>query len=321
MKQITVAGCGIAGLTSAITLQENGWRVRIIARESYENTLSEKVGAIWFPFAIEPLEDAARWGSLSYQRYVREQFPGNGVSFIPFTIIYNASADTSWVQKLPKEAIRAARIEELPGGAEKAYVATVPLAEPPLYLPHLFDRFIANGGQFQQKEITTLHQLSELDTLVVNCTGLGAKIICKDDDLVPMRGQILRVKPLDVQSFVNSTENGALSYMIRRSTDCIIGGTDYINDWNINVEKSDTELILSRFHKTGLSQETPEIIEEIVGLRPKRTKVRFTFDSHYSNIFHNYGHGGSGFTVAWGCAIELAEIITKNNARDAFFYH
>lgn len=314
MKQITVAGCGIVGLTSAIALQENGWKVRIIARERFDHTLSEKVGAIWFPFAIEPVEEATRWGSLSYQRYIQEQFPGNGVSFIPFTIVYGTSDDTSWAQKLPKEAIRAARMEELPRGAEKAYVAIVPLAEPPLYLPHLFDRFIANGGQFEQKEITTLQQLSELDTLVVNCTGLGAKIICMDDELVPMRGQILRVKTLDIQSFVNSTENGALSYIIRRNTDCIIGGTDYLNDWNMNVEKSDTELILSRFQKAELSQKNPEIIEEIVGLRPKRTKVRFSFDPHYSNVFHNYGHGGSGFTVAWGCALELAEIITEHSS-------
>ncbi|WP_262486230.1 FAD-dependent oxidoreductase [Gillisia marina] len=103
-------------------------------------------------------------------------------------------------------------------------------------------------------------------------------------------------------------KKGALSYLINRSDDCIIGGTDYENDWNTNVELSDTKLIFKRLLMGGLSQEAPEIFEEIVGLRPKRSCVRFDFDENFSNVFHNYGHGGAGFTVAWGCAIELAEI-------------
>lgn len=310
---MTVVGCGIIGLTSAIALQEKGWNVRLLAKERFENTLSEKVGAIWFPFAIQPVEEATRWGSKAYQRYVQEQLPDNGVSFIPFTIVYNAASDTSWTQKLPKGTVREARYEELPLGAETAYIATVPLTEPQLYLPYLFERFVANGGIFEEIEIHTLKQLSELDSLVINCTGLGAKHICMDDELIPMRGQILRTEWLDVQSCVNSTQNGALSYIIRRSTDCIIGGTDYLNDWNMNIESNDSHLILSRFHATGLSRKTPEILEEIVGLRPKRSQVRFTFDSQYPHVFHNYGHGGSGFTVAWGCALELAEIISKSS--------
>jgi len=50
-------------------------------------------------------------------------------------------------------------------------------------------------------------------------------------------------------------------------------------------------------------------LEVLVGLRPKRSSVRFEFDQMFSNIFHNYGHGGAGFTVAWGCAMEVAEIL------------
>ncbi|ASW74350.1 amino acid oxidase [Chryseobacterium piperi] len=309
MKQVTVVGCGIIGLTSAIALQERGWKVRLLAKERFEDTLSQKVGAIWFPFAINPIEDANRWGSRSYQRYLQEQLPDNGVSFIPFTVVYNTSSDTSWTQKLPEGSVRDAVEKELPLGAETAYVATVPLAEPWLYLPNLFERFLANGGMFEKLEIDTLKQLSELDAYVVNCTGLGAKSICQDEELLPMRGQILRTEQFDVHSCVNSTRNNALSYVIRRSTDCIIGGTDYLNDWNMETDDHDTNLILTRFHEAGISMENPVILEKVVGLRPKRHEVRFTFDPQYPNVFHNYGHGGSGFTVAWGCALELAELI------------
>lgn len=125
-----------------------------------------------------------------------------------------------------------------------------------------------------------------------------------------MRGQILRCKKMDIPSFADATKQGALSYVINRTEDCIIGGTDYVNDYNLSVEESDTEIIVNRLLANGFSQRKPEIIEEVVGLRPKRASVRFEFDPQHPNIFHNYGHGGAGFTVAWGCAIELAKEIT-----------
>jgi D-amino-acid oxidase len=126
-----------------------------------------------------------------------------------------------------------------------------------------------------------------------------------------MRGQILRTEKLDIQSCVNSTQPGALSYIIQRSTDCIIGGTDYLNDWNQSVELSDTELITNRFMAMGFSDAFPSVLEEVVGLRPRRKEVRFEFDREFTNVFHNYGHGGAGFTVAWGCALELAQEFGK----------
>ena len=56
-----------------------------------------------------------------------------------------------------------------------------------------------------------------------------------------------------------------------------------------------------------------------VGLRPGRSRVRLEHetitegDSHgrTMEVVHNYGHGGSGLTIAWGCAIEVAELITN----------
>lgn len=310
MKSVTVVGSGITGLTSAIRLQEKNFRVRIIAREGYDKTLSSKVGAIWFPFEVRPAKKANRWAAMAYTRYEQEQQPDNGISFIPFLTAYNAGSNTAWTQLLPEGKVRKATASELPGGMDMAYISIVPLAEPPKYLPHLFERFLKNGGEFEERTVSSLHEMASLNTLVVNCTGLGAKALCNDKDLHPMRGQILRSRKMNLPSCANSTNKGALSYVITRSEDCIIGGTDYEHDWNTNIEKSDTRLILERFEKLGLTHQQPEILEAIVGLRPRRSAVRFEFDKKYPNIFHNYGHGGAGFTVAWGCAEELTEIFT-----------
>lgn len=308
MKSVSVIGCGIIGLTTAIKLQENGFNVTIIAKEHFSKTLSSKVGAIWFPFEIHPKEKANYWSTLAYKEYQTDVIKGNGVAFIPFITAYDEESNTDWTKQLPAGAVRKALPEELPKGIETAYISTVPLAEPLLYLPYLFTRFLDNGGVFKEQKIASLQEASTLNTLIVNCTGLGAKELCDDDDLQPMRGQILRCKKMDIPSCADATKKGALSYVINRSEDCVIGGTDYENDWNTNVETSDADLIVKRLLQVGLSRKAPEILEEIVGLRPKRSAVRFEFDENLSNIFHNYGHGGAGFTVAWGCAIELAEI-------------
>lgn len=309
MISATVIGCGVIGLTTAIKLQENGLKVAIIARESFEKTLSSKVGAIWFPFEIQPKEKAYHWATLAYKEYQKDIKEGNGVEFISFITAYNDDSNTDWIQHLPKGTVREALPNELPLGIEKGLISIVPLAEPQLYLPYLFSRFKDHGGIFKKGAVTSLEKASALDTLVVNCTGLGAKRLCDDEDLIPMRGQILRCHKMNIPSYADSTQKGALSYIINRSEDCVIGGTDYDNDWNTNVEPNDTRLIIDRLLDGGLPQNAPDIIKEIVGLRPKRSTVRFEFDRNFPNIFHNYGHGGAGFTVAWGCAIEVVERI------------
>ncbi|MFM7282729.1 MAG: FAD-dependent oxidoreductase [Planctomycetia bacterium] len=45
-----------------------------------------------------------------------------------------------------------------------------------------------------------------------------------------------------------------------------------------------------------------------VGLRPARSAVRLEPESSPAGrIVHNYGHGGAGVTLSWGCAQEVAQ--------------
>lgn len=310
MQTITVVGSGIIGLTTAIALQEFGFQVNLVAKDLWDSTLSAKVGAVWFPYAIEPVEKSSVWAATAYHRYKAEEGIADGVSFIPFLNAYTQEENEKWVVQLPPGTVRKATLKELPIGIEKAFIAEVPLAEPPLYLPYLFEKFLSQGGSFEQKTITDLAKLAALGAWVINCTGLGAKTICQDEDLHPMRGQILRAEKMEVSSFAEPTKKGALTYVINRSQDSVIGGTDYENDWNESQDPKDTEKILNRLRGFGVKT-NPKLLEIIVGLRPKRSAVRFEFDPEFPNVFHNYGHGGAGFTVAWGCALELASLFKE----------
>jgi len=65
-------------------------------------------------------------------------------------------------------------------------------------------------------------------------------------------------------------------------------------------------------------------VREWVGLRPGRKSVRLEKEtiplaSGRLRVVHNYGHGGAGLTLAWGCAghaVRLAsEMLEEGSAR------
>jgi D-amino-acid oxidase len=57
-----------------------------------------------------------------------------------------------------------------------------------------------------------------------------------------------------------------------------------------------------------------------VGLRPfRKGNVRLELEPG-TRIIHNYGHGGSGVTFSWGCALEaaeMAELVVLDDAEES----
>lgn len=74
--------------------------------------------------------------------------------------------------------------------------------EPTFFLPYMYKRVLKAGGKIQRKRIESFDELHTFD-LVINCAGLGAKVLVKDDvDLKPIRGQVIRVKASWVKEVV-----------------------------------------------------------------------------------------------------------------------
>jgi D-amino-acid oxidase len=53
------------------------------------------------------------------------------------------------------------------------------------------------------------------------------------------------------------------------------------------------------------------VLSHRVGLRPVRPSVRLEAESFADGqtIVHNYGHGGAGVTLSWGCAQDAANLV------------
>jgi len=53
-----------------------------------------------------------------------------------------------------------------------------------------------------------------------------------------------------------------------------------------------------------------------VGLRPYRPSVRLEAEALPGGgvLWHNYGHGGAGVTLSWGCAREITSAVLAGAA-------
>lgn len=312
MRRVIVVGAGVSGLTTAVILQEAGYAVTIYTRDLPQATTSAVAAAIWFPYAVEPIQAANRWSADSYRVFEQlAQTPATGVSMTDFLVLTRPGLDNSWREELPAGAVRLAKPEELPPGYEMGYLAQVPLTETPIYLPYLQSRFMKAGGLFQQETIHHLSDLTREADLIVNCAGLGARELCQDESVYPIRGQVVKVENVPgTRSMVDSMDKGKLAYVIQRGGDTILGGTDYEHDYNCTPSSEDTEVILRRCAQLQPSLAQPKVVHAVAGLRPKRPAIRCEQEPGQP-IFHNYGHGGAGFTVSWGCAAEIIGAIRQ----------
>lgn len=80
-----------------------------------------------------------------------------------------------------------------PGDWKYGSYFTTLLTECALYLPWASKKFTNAGGTFKQYKVDSLSSLSPEYKVIVNCCGLGAKFLCDDNKMVPIRGQVIKV--------------------------------------------------------------------------------------------------------------------------------
>ena len=136
-----------------------------------------------------------------------------------------------------------------------------------------------------------------------HCSGIGAKTLVADVDLEPHRGQVAIVPKIGNLNCAIVCDDAPLMYAIPRTNDCVFGGTNEISD-NLDVDPTSTSRIVAECSRV-LKIENPRVLTERVGLRPfRKSGVRLECGKLRDGrtAIHNYGHGGSGFTLSWGCA-------------------
>jgi len=338
MDRVAIIGAGVSGLTCGVVFAERGYQTAILAKETGRQTTSGAAAAIWFPYDAEPAERVIPWALETYKTLVElsnnsrtgvsiielHQFSRTGEIQIPdwaipleaFVIPSGAENGAAageaatWTGRPEAERTGSERIKsrEFTSG----YAIKVPLTDTTIYLDYLSARFLKAGGAINTN--VCFEKLEDVDRkfdLVIHCAGIGARDLVQDRDLEPHRGQVAIVPRIENLSCATVCDDTPLMYAIPRTNDCVFGGTNDLST-DLTSDPATTDRIVAECCRV-LNIEKPTVLTERVGLRPfRKSGVRLERDqfSDGRTVIHNYGHGGAGFTLSWGCARDVLNLAT-----------
>ena len=299
MTRAIVVGAGVVGLSCAVRLLESGHRVDVLARDLPLETTSAVAAAIWYPYRALPQDRVTAWSGATYAEFVGlagEQ--GTGVRMLTGTEVFRERQPDPWwrsaVPSLDRETA-------LPPGYRDGWTFVTPVVEMPVYLRWLLGRVEELGGTVTRMNLSALPDGE--DELVVNCAGLGARLLGTDRSVVPVRGQVLYVEQVGLDRWW--LDSAGPTYVVPRSRDIVVGGTDDEGDWSRTPSPETASAILARASALVPELEGARVLRHKVGLRPVRPAVRV---DRTGNVVHCYGHGGAGVTLSWGTADEVAAL-------------
>jgi D-amino-acid oxidase len=156
-----------------------------------------------------------------------------------------------------------------------------------------------------------------------------------------IRGQIVRLRPNDfpgieldgnrISVLIDADEADEMAYIVPRFDDIVLGGT-YTKVLHGEEELSKVPdrgtrdailsrcaALLDRFGQTAWAHDhlryDTSALEDACGLRPWRKRIRVERESLPDGrpLIHNYGHGGAGVTLSWGCAAEVLHLLGESS--------
>jgi D-amino-acid oxidase len=336
--RVAIVGAGVSGLTCGVVFAERGHRTAIFAKEIGQQTTSGAAAALWFPYDVEPAGKVIPWALETYQELIDlARNPDSGASMIELRQFSRAEEIQipDWAIPLGAQAVIPSEVENGAAGeaatwtgrpeAERTgseriksrefasgFAITVPLMDTTIYLHYLADRFLkADGRIIENMWFEKLEDVDPKFDLVINCAGIGARELVGDTDLQPHRGQVAIVPRIKDLPNAIVCDDAPLMYAIPRRNDCVFGGTNELSE-DLAVDSATTARIVAECSR-ALKIEKPNVLAERVGLRPfRRSGVRLRRDQLRDGrtVIHDYGHGGAGFTLSWGCAAEVLQLGT-----------
>lgn len=309
-ERVTVVGAGVIGLSTAIAAQRAGLRVEIISSEEPEETTSYVAAASFKPFDVVDDDLTRNLAAKSWEEFAEIEadpdWTGCGVR-----THRHWEASTGPIERWYSEIVgRGEHHEgEVPGGFRFGWTYRTFMIEMPTYLPHLFTRFTNQGGKFVKRALRSLEEIDPRTTsVVVNCSGFGARRLVGDEDVVAIKGQVALIPPINHMDY---SVSGDGFYCYPRSKDVILGGTEECDVETRSTDAAVIDLIVRGNTRTLGFRPPIDSVRSAAGIRPFRTSgVRIEAEQLGSlPVVHAYGHGGSGVTLSWGTAETVVSIL------------
>ncbi|XP_070555488.1 D-aspartate oxidase-like [Ptychodera flava] len=325
-RDVCVVGAGVVGLASAVNILENipDVRVTIIADKFSPNTTADGAAGVWLPYSLgnTPENLQRRWGETTFHHLETllktEESSTAGVTALPmFRISDDPIKEEYWSKTVYgyKQVPTGELVKLFPHAHTKygEFYITL-LCECRMYLPWLMRRFKEGGGKLINKRILDLQELTGRYDVIVNCTGLDARSLVADYSVQPIRGQLRRVTAPWIKHAVYDFTSEC--YAIPCANNTVLGGTTQHGNWNKKPNEVDSEKILKGARAIYPSLKHATLQHDWAGLRPGRPRVRLESEirkvgGKEAKIVHNYGHGGAGVTLHWGCAQDTTALVAE----------
>lgn len=274
-RRAAVIGCGVAGLTTARMLQRRGFDVSIHAASLPPDTTSNMSFASFTPTSslVAQSRRTPEWDAqfrraldIAYRELQLLVGPRYGVSWMDDYAPTNTSsrdasnrgngAGAGTGGALLPSGYELARVElgegEHPFGTRYARRQPTLRFEPTIYLDALMRDVLTFGGRIAVRSFATPRDLMSLpETLFVNCTGLGAKQLFGDEELTPIKGQLVILVPQPEVTY-------SIGTMTPRSDGIVLGHVMQRGEWSLDVDETERRRVMEYHARIFGAMRRPE---------------------------------------------------------------
>lgn len=306
--RVVVVGAGIVGLACALRLSEAGHQVEVLTAAAPLQTTSAVAAALWYPYRALPEREVTRWAA-SGRTALAELEPAAGVVLRSGRELFRAPTPDPWWRDAAPDLERVPPAE-LPLGWVDGLRLTVPVVDMGVHLPWLVDRLATHGVAVRVQPLTALDQAG--GEVVVDCAGLGARELADDATLRAVRGQVVLVEQIGLTEWVLAQDDPeVLTYVVPRERTIVLGGVAEEGREELAHDPETARAVLARGVALVPELAGARVLEHRVGLRPARPAVRLEAGrlADGRRVVHDYGHGGAGVTLAYGCALDVVALV------------